>query len=64
MSKLIFPNCGAHWTAGAAGRVVCRYCGSLLAEEARRDGPLGINDQWRDDNAGALRVRVVVETPG
>jgi hypothetical protein len=65
MSKLIFPNYGAHWTAGAAGRIVCRYCGSLLAdEEARRDGASRINDQWLDDNTGALRVAVVVEAPG
>jgi hypothetical protein len=65
MSKLICPNCGAAWPAGAAGRVVCEYCGSLLAdEEARRDGSLGINDQWLDDNTGALRAAVVVEAPG
>ena len=65
MSKLICPNCGAPRPAGMAGRVVCEYCGSLLAdEEARKDGPLGINDQWRDDGAGALRVAVVVEAPG
>jgi predicted amidophosphoribosyltransferase len=65
MSKLICPNCGAPRPAGVAGRVVCECCGSLLAdEEARRDGPLGINDQWLDDNTGALRVAVVVEAPG
>ncbi|HUX77761.1 MAG TPA: hypothetical protein VMY40_14110 [Anaerolineae bacterium] len=65
MSKLICPNCGAPWPADAAGRIVCRYCGSLLAgEEARRDGMSRINDQWLDDNTGALRVAVVVETPG
>ncbi|HUX75819.1 MAG TPA: hypothetical protein VMY40_04170 [Anaerolineae bacterium] len=65
MAKLIRPNCGAPWPADAGGRVVCGYCGSLLAgEEARRDGASRINDQWLDDNAGALRVAVVVEAPG
>jgi hypothetical protein len=65
MSKLICPNCGAPWPPDAGGRVVREYCGSLLAdEEARRDGSLRINDQWLDDNTGALRVAVVVEAPG
>jgi hypothetical protein len=65
MSKLICPNCGAPWSPGAAGRVVYEFCGSLLSsEEARRDGSSRINDQWLDENTGALRVAVVVEAPG
>ena len=38
MSKLICPNCGAPWPPDAAGRVVCEYCGSLLASEEPRRG--------------------------
>ena len=38
MSKLICPNCGAPWPPDAAGRVVCEYCGSLLASDGPRRG--------------------------